>query len=63
MNETSPKRLSLNRETIRNLSDENLEQVAGGQGGGVGSADDPYTHRSPRPCHRHSHRYEHNRCD
>jgi hypothetical protein len=31
MNEKSEKKLRLNKETIRNLSDESLEQVAGGQ--------------------------------
>jgi hypothetical protein len=64
MNETNPKRLSLNRETIRNLSDENLDQVAGGQGGGVDDVDDPYTRRGHHPCHHHSRRYDHNnRCE
>jgi len=33
MDERNRKKLSLNKETIRNLSDESLEQVAGGRGG------------------------------
>ncbi len=32
----SQKKLSLNKETIRNLSDENLGQVAGGNGDSAG---------------------------
>jgi hypothetical protein len=31
MNEKNEKKLRLNKETIRNLSDESLEQVAGGK--------------------------------
>jgi hypothetical protein len=62
MNETNPKRLSLNRETIRNLSDENLEQVAGGQGGDVDGRDDRYTYRRHRGCNRHTWRYYDRRC-
>jgi hypothetical protein len=36
MDEKNRKKLSLNRETLRNLSDESLEQVAGGKGGKSG---------------------------
>lgn len=38
MSEKNEKKLRLNKETIRNLSDENLEQVAGGGGRKGGSA-------------------------
>jgi hypothetical protein len=62
MSETNPKRLSLNRETIRNLSDENLEQVAGGQGGGVEGRDDRYTYRRHRHCDRYTWRRHDRRC-
>lgn len=31
MNDKNQKKLQLNKETIRNLSDESLDQVAGGQ--------------------------------
>ena len=64
MNEMNPKKLSLNRETIRNLSDENLEQVAGGQGGDVdgGRDRDRYSYRRHRGCHRPSRRYRDRGC-
>jgi hypothetical protein len=61
MNELHPKRLSLNKETIRNLSDENLEQVAGGN-----RRDDDdrgrHSYRGIRGCHRPSSR-DNNRGD
>jgi hypothetical protein len=61
MNDMNPKKLSLNKETIRNLSDENLGQVAGGQGGNVDDRDDRYSRRR-RGCHRPSRRGRGNRC-
>ncbi|OJH35925.1 class I lanthipeptide [Cystobacter ferrugineus] len=64
MIEINPKRLSLNRETIRNLSDENLEQVAGGQGRDRDRDRDRdrYSYRRHRGCHRPSRRYYDRRC-
>ncbi|WP_155894022.1 class I lanthipeptide [Cystobacter fuscus] len=61
MNEMNPKRLSLNRETIRNLSDENLEQVAGGQRRGD-DRDRGYSRRDYRGCNRPSQRRYGDRC-
>ncbi|WNG17010.1 class I lanthipeptide [Cystobacter fuscus] len=59
MIETNPKRLSLNRETIRNLSDENLDQVAGGSDRDRDRDHDRdrYSYRGHRGCHRYSRRY------
>ncbi|ATB39912.1 hypothetical protein CYFUS_005360 [Cystobacter fuscus] len=62
MNEMTPKRLSLNKETIRNLSDENLEQVAGGNRRDDDDRDRRDSRRHHRGCRRYSRRHDRGRC-